>query len=117
MEQTPTLIDRLNDEADLCRNDGADDIGALLSEAACAVDYYSAASQQRAPLWVPSRIRLPMPLRGDFPFGHNTMADAGDHDCDCNKWGAVSVRASNGQMLGVKPAEFHPLAWRRNEKD
>ena len=31
------LIARLNDEADLCRNEGADDIAALLSEAAAAL--------------------------------------------------------------------------------
>lgn len=31
------LIQRLRDEADLCRNDGAEDIGALLDEAAEAI--------------------------------------------------------------------------------
>lgn len=31
------LIQRLNDEADLCRNDGADDIARLLDEAAAAL--------------------------------------------------------------------------------
>ena len=33
MTDKPSLIERLSDEADLCRNDGADDIAALLDEA------------------------------------------------------------------------------------
>lgn len=33
-----TLIDRLNNEADLCRNDGADDIANLLGEAVAALE-------------------------------------------------------------------------------
>ena len=32
--QPEALLDRLSDEADLCRNDGADDIARLLDEAA-----------------------------------------------------------------------------------
>ena len=77
-----------------------------------ALDYYRAAVEGRAPRWVPSRIRLLATLRGDFPFGHSTVAPAGDYDCECNQWGAVSIRCSNGQGLGVKPAEFEPIAWR-----
>lgn len=30
--------------------------------------------------------------------------------------GAISVRASNGKLLGIRPTEFEPLAWRENEK-
>ncbi len=81
-----------------------------------ALDYYRAAVEDRAPAWVPSRIRLPRAVRGDFPFGHNTVAEAGEHDCDSNLWGAVSVRATNGQMLGIKPKEFQPIAWRPNSR-
>ncbi len=110
------LPERLSDEADLCANEGAGDIAALLTEAACALDYYSAASQQRAPKWVPARIYLPNTVHGDFPIGHTTVAEAGTHDCQCNKWGAVSVAATNSKSLGVKPAEFQPLTWRRNEQ-
>ena len=33
------LLDRLQDEADLCRNDGADDIAALLDEAVAALQW------------------------------------------------------------------------------
>ncbi len=35
MDKQTNLISRLQDEADLCRNDGASDIAALLDEAAC----------------------------------------------------------------------------------
>lgn len=44
------------------------------------------------------------------------VAEAGEHDCYSNKWGAISVRASNGKLLGIRPTEFEPLAWRENEK-
>lgn len=79
-----------------------------------ALDYYRAAVESRAPKWVPSRVRLDGPVRGDYPFAHTTLAEAGEHDCESNHWGAVSVRATNGQMLGVKPDEFEPIAWREN---
>ena len=34
------LVERLQDEADLCRNDGANDIADLLDEATEALNYY-----------------------------------------------------------------------------
>jgi hypothetical protein len=37
VDKQPDLISRLQDEADLCRNDGADDIAALLDEAVAAL--------------------------------------------------------------------------------
>lgn len=83
---------------------------------ACAADYYRAGVEQRAPKWVPARVRLASQVRGDFPIGHSSVAEAGDHDCTCNKWGAVSVRAGNGKMLGLRPAEFDVVAWKANEK-
>ena len=81
--------------------------------------YYQAASAQHsghseAPPYVPSRVRLKKPVRGDFPFGAHCIAAPGDHDCDANKWGAVSVKAENGQTLGLRPAEYEPLKWREN---
>ena len=85
--------------------------------AACALEYYRAAAEDRAPKWVPSRVRLAVLVHGDFPIGHRTIAEAGDHDCDSNRWGAVSVRATNGLMLGIKPREFEPIAWRENKRE
>ena len=113
---TPDLIERLNNEADLCRNDGAADIAKLLEEAACAVDYFSAHHFKRMPAWVPCRIKLDAQLRGDLPIGHDTTAEAGEHDCYSNGYGAMSVRATNGRTLGVKPSECQIIGWRRNEK-
>ena len=79
-------------------------------------EYYRAGLEQRVPRVVPSRVYLPMTVRGDFPIGHGTIAEAGEHACESNRYGALSVRATNGQMLGIKPAEFEPIAWRENEK-
>lgn len=78
-----------------------------------ALEYYSAGLEQRRPGFVPARVQLKQRVRGDFPF-HATSAEATEHDCDCNQWGAVSVRANDGSMLGIKPAEFEPIAWKPN---
>lgn len=82
----------------------------------CAADYYRAGMEKRAPKWVPSKVRLESTVRGDFPVGHQTVAAAGDHDCESNKWGAISVKGDDGKMLGLRPAEFEVLDWRVNEK-
>lgn len=113
---THELVERLRDKADLCSNDGATDIAKLLHEAACAVDYFSAHHFKRMPAWVPCRIKLDKPITGDFPFGPETRAEEGEHDCDSNGYGAMSVRATNGRTLGVKPSECQIIGWRRNEK-
>jgi hypothetical protein len=44
-------------------------------------------------------------VRGDGPFW-NTKAPAGLYRADVNPHGAVSITASNGELLGVKPDEF-----------
>lgn len=46
-------------------------------------------------------------VRGDWPIGHNTIADSGVYDAYVNPQGAVSVMTDNGE-LGLKPNEF---AW------
>ena len=88
---------------------------ALLERQAKELDYLRACRENRAPAWVPCRVLLEGPVRGDYPIGHTTLAEAGEHDCESNRYGAISVRATNGQMLGVKPAEFEPLEWRKND--
>lgn len=80
-----------------------------------AIEYYRAGLEKREPAWVPSRIRLQVNVQGDFPIGHLTVAKAGDHDCYSNRNGAISVIASDGSRLGIKPAEFDPLEWRKND--
>lgn len=107
------LVERLQDEADQARNDGADDIAALLDEAAAALSYYRAGLQQEAPEYVPKVVRITRQVRGDGPF-RMTRATPGEHEVECNRWGAVSVRAGDGQMLGLRPSEFDVVVWRRN---
>lgn len=93
----------------------ATDPDIVLGDCMMALDYYRAGLEQRAPKWVPCRVLLEGPVRGDYPIGHTTLAEAGEHDCESNRYGAISVRATNGKMLGVKPAEFEPLEWRKND--
>ena len=51
------------------------------------------------------KVRLPKRITGDFPF-QSTRAEAGVYDAYVNPHGAVLVKASNGELLGVKPDEF-----------
>ena len=53
---------------------------------------------------------------GDGPF-RGAGVSAGEHDCRCNKWGAVSVSARDGKLLGLRPDEFEPVAWRESGAD
>jgi hypothetical protein len=92
----------------------ATDPDIVLSDCLKALDYYRAGLESRAPKWVPCRVLLDGPARGEYPVGHTTLAEAGEHDCESNRYGAVIVRATNGKMLGLKPAEFEPLEWRKN---
>ena len=66
------------------------------------------------PLYVPSRVRLSKRITGDFPYGYTVFVEPGDYDCQCNRNGAVSVVAGHGKLLGLKPGEFEPIAWRNN---
>lgn len=93
-----------------------------LADVEKACDYYRSAFLQHArppidarPRFIPSRVRLATVVRGDFPF-NGTMQRAGDHDCECNGYGAVSVRATNGKVLGLRPGEFEPLEWVENPR-
>lgn len=106
------LVFELRDKLRLPVEAADPDIG--LSDCVKAIDYYRAGLEERAPIWVPSRVLLNSPVRGDYPIGHTTLVEAGEHDCKSNRYGAISVIATNGQTLGVKPAEFEPLEWRRN---
>lgn len=82
------------------------------AEAVRALDYYRAAFRRERPAYVPATIRLLHDVRGDATIGHRSVARAGEHECECNQFGAVSVRAEDGHMLGIKPAEFEPVTWR-----
>ena len=84
-----------------------------LTDTEKALAYYKHGMLHEAPPFVPARVRLHSRVRGDGPFVA-TFADAGEHDCESNQWGAISVQATNGAMLGVKPAEFDVVTWRPN---
>ncbi len=55
------------------------------------------------------KVRLPRDVHGDAPVFHKTFAPAGDYQAFWNPYGAVSVIATNGRKLGVKPDEFQWL--------
>jgi hypothetical protein len=78
--------------------------------------YKIGASQSRTgkmPPFIPSRVRTQKWNRGDFIFA-DIEAPPGDYACNCNKFGAVSVKASNGKMLGLRLDEFEVLEWKEN---
>lgn len=89
----------------------------------CTAAYYLSGSLQNTktprpwpkPPVVPSRIRLRAEVRGDFPIAHTSCCPAGEYDCDCNQYGAVFVKDTNGKLLGVCWNEFETIAWRDNE--
>lgn len=81
-----------------------------------ALNYYHAATTREVPDYVPATIRIPRTVRGDFPF-NGTHVKPGDYPCECNHYGAVSVTATDGSLLGIKPAEFEPISWRPNARD
>lgn len=108
------LVERLQEEADLCRSDGANDIAALLDEAWMALSFFAAAQAKQAPPYVPAAIWLPVDVRGDPPVGHQIVAAAGHHSCESNRWGALSVMTPTG-VLGIKPGEYYATRWRKND--
>ena len=55
------------------------------------------------------KIHLLRMVHGDFPIGHNLIAEAGIHAAIANPFGAVSVVLPDGRLLGVKPEEFQRL--------
>ena len=54
------------------------------------------------------KIILLRDVHGDFPFD-NTVAPAGVYEPSVNPHGAVSVEATNGELLGIKPDEYEWL--------
>lgn len=80
-----------------------------------AAAYYKAGALNQAPQWVPSRVRVLREQFGDPPFLGAGVA-AGEHDCRCNQWGAVSVLDRAGKPLGLRLDEFEPLTWREQAR-
>ena len=97
----------------------ADKLGApvalvALTDSQKAVAYYKGGMLKKAPPWVPDRVRVLREQFGDAPFRGAGVA-AGEHECQCNRWGAVSVLARDGERLGLRLNEFEPVAWRENK--
>lgn len=55
---------------------------------------------------VPCHILLRRRVTGDFPIGHQTVADPGVYVASFNQHFAVSIDLPNGQRLGLRPHEF-----------
>lgn len=94
-------------------------IPGMITDNEKALDYYRSAALQQygefIPRYVPKRIILPFMVHGDGPF-RTTRAYAGEHNAQCNKFGAVSVSANDGRLLGIKLNEFKVLEWADNDK-
>lgn len=85
-----------------------------------ALSYYKAGESQvvgerdwQRPEWVPKRVVLSGIVRGDGPW-YSVFAQAGEHEVESNQFGAVSTRATNGEMLGLRLSEFKVIEWTRN---
>jgi hypothetical protein len=78
-----------------------------------ALNYYRAIVERVRPDYVPSRVFLSARVSGDGIF-RSTFAEAGEHDCQSSQWGTISIVATNGEDLGVKPGEFQVVEWRLN---
>lgn len=84
-----------------------------MTDAQKAAAYYKAGLLKQAPPWVPATVRVLNEQFGDPPFRGAGVA-AGEHECKCNKWGAVTVTDRAGAGLGLRLDEFEPLTWREN---
>lgn len=78
-----------------------------------AAAYYKSGLLKEAPPFLPSKVRVLHEQFGDPPFP-GAGVPAGEYECQCNKWGAVSVLDRAGKSLGLRLDEFEPLTWREN---
>lgn len=91
----------------------------MATDAEKEVEYHRAGHTQREggkwrkPRWVPSRVRVFKTVTGDIPYS-GTRVHPGEYDCECNGFGAVSVKANDNSQLGLRLDEFEPIAWRDN---
>lgn len=54
-------------------------------------------------------IRLPKTVRSEMPFSLSTFAPPGIYEAQSNQYGALSVVAQDGKLLGVTPEEFESV--------
>ena len=86
-----------------------------------ALEYYKAGAMQGGkgkwpkPKFVPKIIMLPRTVRGlSLPGEPRTIAKPGEYEAHCNQFGAVSVTAQNGKLLGIMLDEFEVIEWQAN---
>ena len=75
--------------------------------------YYKAGVLNQLPPYLPTRVRVLRRVSGDFPF-QGVVVEPGEYTCTSNRWGAVCVKAINGEDLGLRLDEFDPLEWGLN---
>jgi hypothetical protein len=71
--------------------------------------------KHRVPVGETPAVLLRFTVRGDLIFS-GTCAHPGEHKAYMNRYGAVSVMATNGRLLGLRPGEFEwvsgkPAQW------
>lgn len=67
--------------------------------------YRAAEKEAEEPKLTKRYVYLPHAVCGDSIFA-DTVAPSGVYEAHVNPLGAVSVKARNGKLLGVKPSEF-----------
>jgi len=68
------------------------------------------------PRFVPGRVILPDEVRSELPQMFTGVGQAGEHECTHNQWGAISVKSSNGNDIGVRPHECVVVSMTENTK-
>ena len=72
--------------------------------------YDKAGVLRQMPPYIPTKVRVLKRCSGDFPFV-GTVVEPGEHTCTSNRFGVVSVKATNGKNLWLRLDEFEPLEW------
>jgi hypothetical protein len=57
------------------------------------------------PQFVPGKVMLLREVQSEMPSVFPGKAGRGEHICTSNQWGAISVTADNGKLMGVRPEE------------
>lgn len=76
-------------------------------------NYYKCGLRGVPPEFVPKSVLVLGTVHGDGPF-NDTRVGSGIYECHSNRYGAISVTATNGSMLGLKQQEFEVVEWVEN---
>ena len=93
----PDILERLQDEADLCRNDGADDIAQTLDDAINEIEALRQPTQTDAQIIANERKAIAAWLRGEVDTDYTDPEyDIGRNLADAVERGAYLQEQSNG---------------------